>query len=38
MNLENILVALLVILSILFLYNKFKKNDRNCDNGNCNCE
>ena len=38
MPLENLLVALLFILSVFFLYNKLKKNNDNCGNGDCDCK
>jgi len=38
MSLEDLVIVFLFILSVFFLYNKFKKNDDNCGNGNCDCK
>ena len=37
-GIQKLILALLFILAVFFLYNKFKKNDDNCGNGNCDCD
>ena len=38
MTFEKLILAVLFILAVVFLYNKFKKNDDNCGNGDCDCK